>query len=639
MSDYVAIDSKIYTMEYIAKIFDEEERSSSFDRVDNIVMQFGTHFHHLGRICYDDFKITNKNNCELRVNLASINLDGTQFVKRLLPYLSELLSDGKRVRTLYGNTGFIISLFNHIREIGWVLRCDKSSIRAFVNRYTDHLLHQIKIYDRSLKLGLSTHTAQSYQSQAISFLSYAIRVEESELTGGLPLIQRNNNQVESAMALLDDDLSHQFNLYTQVFRQFSDIVLDHKKLPMPVNLNSEKLWIAPSYSQWLKPKHKKTIGLRGFNYDTGKFYNIEELELLEHCKGKQRYQLGQHISQARNATEKANEPYSLLRLLLAGWACRAYFMHFLIVTGENDSTAASLLFDDEYLTTRSEQHFRSIKWRANGIDVHYDIQNEFVSDFQRYIQLRDYLVKYYQQDYKALFISAAVSKLTKLSTDGNASCNFRRLFSVQFTGKPLTGTSKSFRVSKSLWVRESYGSGISSYIMQHQDRTADSNYTSKNDNKTAEQLTDYFMELDKLLLKDKGTEEPIPSGHCAEPAMPDALPSLPLGSAITVNCGTLEGCLFCSKFRTHADEDDIRKLLSVKYVIMQSQHLAASSEHFDGVYQVVLTRVDDLLARISDVNSTISSVIDKVRKEVFEQERLSEYWYRKLELLEELGLL
>ncbi|MGV2874129.1 hypothetical protein [Colwellia sp. E150_009] len=107
------------------------------------------------------------------------------------------------------------------------------------------------------------------------------------------------------------------------------------------------------------------------------------------------------------------------------------------------------MFEDEYLTEKSEQHFKSIKWRANGIPVRYDIQNEFVADFQRYIQLRNYLIDHYQQVYKALFISAAVSKLTQLSTKGDVSCSFRKLFAIQFTGTPLTGTSKSFRVNKS----------------------------------------------------------------------------------------------------------------------------------------------------------------------------------------------
>jgi hypothetical protein len=638
MNRFTLITPKIYTIEELTDLFENDD-AFSLNRVDNIVIQFGSTFQHLGRICYKNFQVTNKNNRKLNVDIDSIDVVAIQFAKKLIPYLADLKLDGIRVRTLSGLTSFIISLFKYIRKNGLNLLCNKTTIRNIIHSYTDNLLHQIKVYDRNLNLGLSTHTAQTYQSRVISFFSYVIEIEESELTGGLFIIQRNNNQVQSAIALNDDAFAQQFNLYTKIFRQFSNIVLDHIEIPTSVNLNNEQLWIAPSYNQWLKPKHKKTIGLRGFNYDNGHFYTVEELELLAHCKGKKRYQLGQHVSQARDATVKVNQQYSTLRLLLAAWACRAYFMHFLIVTGENDSTAASLMFEDEYLTERSEQHFKSIKWRANGIMVNYDIQNEFVGDFQRYIQLRDYLIKYYQQDYKALFISAAVSKLTTLSTKGDVSCSFRKLFSVQFTGTPLTGTSKSFRVSKSLWVRDNYGSGISSYIMQHNNKTADSHYTNKDEEKSAEQITDYFVALDEQLLKEPVSSVPIPSGNCTEPSKPEPLNFLPLNNAITVSCGNHEGCLFCSKYRIHADEADIRKLLSVEYLIIQSQNLAASQEHFDSVYKPVLIRIEDLLDHIGDKQPSSLTLIKNVRKEVFEQELLSEYWYRKLELLDDLGLL
>jgi hypothetical protein len=638
MSNYTTINPIIYTIEEISKLFEKDD-TYSFNRVDNIVIQFGSSFHHLGRIYYKNIKITKKNNRKLSVDLDSIDVAAIQFLKKLISYLSDSMLDGKRVRTLSSFTGYIISIFKYIRKNRISLLCNKESIQSFIDSYTDYLLHQIKIYDRSLKLGLSTHTAQTYQSRVISFFSYVIEIEESELTGGLFIIQRNNNQVQSALALNDDAFAQQFNFYTQIFRQFSNIVLDHIEIPTSVNINNEQLWLAPSYTQWLKPKHKKTIGLRGFNYDNGHFYTVEELELLDHNKGKKRYQLGQHVTQAGDATVKVNLEYSTLRLLLAAWACRAYFMHFLIVTGENDSTAATLMFEAKFLTERNEQNFKSIKWRANGVTVNYDIQNEFVADFQRYIKLRSYLIDYYQQDYKALFISAAVSKLTKLSTKGDVSCSFRKLFALQFTGTPLTGTSKSFRVSKSLWVRVNFGTGISSYIMQHNNKTADSHYTDKDEEKSAEQLSDFFVELNNQLLTEPLPVIPIPSGNCTETSKPEPLNSVPINSAITVKCGNHEGCLFCNKYRIHADEADIRKLFSVKYLIIQSQNLAASQEHFDSVYKPVLTRIEDLLEHIGDKQPSCLTLIKNVRKEVFEQELLSEYWYRKLELLDNLGLL
>ncbi len=117
--------------------------------------------------------------------------------------------------------------------------------------------------------------------------------------------------------------------------------------------------------------------------------------------------------------------------------------------------------------------------------------------------------------------------------------------------------------------------------MQHNNKTANSHYTNKGEEKSAEQITDYFSELDKQILKEPVSSVSIPSGNCTEPS----------NNAITVSCENNEGCLFCSKYRIHADESDIRKLLSVKYLITQSQTLAASQEHFDRVYKPVLIRI------------------------------------------------
>ncbi|MGV2874128.1 hypothetical protein [Colwellia sp. E150_009] len=150
--------------------------------------------------------------------------------------------------------------------------------------------------------------------------------------------------------------------------------------------------------------------------------------------------------------------------------------------------------------------------------------------------------------------------------------------------------------------------------MQHSNNTADYHYAGKDVNKSAEQLSDYFVELDNQLLKKSHPVTAIPSGNCSELSKPEMLDSLPLNGVVTVNCGSHEGCLFCSKYRIHADETDIRKLLSLKYFIIQSQNLAASQEHFDSVYKSVLTRIESLLGHIGNKKPSCLTLIKKFVK-------------------------
>jgi len=52
-----------------------------------------------------------------------------------------------------------------------------------------------------------------------------------------------------------------------------------------------------------------------------------------------------------------------------------------------------------------------------------------------------------------------------------------------------------------------------------------------------------------------------------------------------------------------------------------------------------LAHIEDLLDHMGDTQLSYLTLIKNIRNEVFEQEILSEYWNRKLELIDDLGLL
>ena len=64
------------------------------------------------------------------------------------------------------------------------------------------------------------------------------------------------------------------------------------------------------------------------------------------------------------------------------------------------------------------------------------------------------------------------------------------------------------------------------------------------------------------------------------------------------DCRRAEGCLFCDKFRVHADERDTRKLLSCRYCIQQTSHLAASEEQFQRPFNPILERIQAILDEV-----------------------------------------
>jgi hypothetical protein len=85
----------------------------------------------------------------------------------------------------------------------------------------------------------------------------------------------------------------------------------------------------------------------------------------------------------------------------------------------------------------------------------------------------------------------------------------------------------------------------------------------------------------------------------------------------------------------HADERDTRKLLSCRYCIQQTSHLAASEEQFQRLFNPILGRIQAIL---DEVDRREAGMVERVRREVEEEGELDPYWAGKLEMLMALEL-
>jgi len=633
MLRYERLDTVVYTVEEINKAFELEENPTIFDRVDNIIIKFKNYHYNLGNICY--LKVKRKREI-LSVVLSSLDQCRVEIAKSLLKYLDDLYIDGCSVLVILGKVRRLSIFLGTLDDNNIEFKIEQQSIVNALIYYSNELNHKIKIYDRELKVGLTTATAHNYQKWVLDFCSFMLNIDSKILLHSRYIIKANGHEVVKSTALSDELLTTEFNQYTYIFRRFSSIVLNNESFPLIFDLNNELYWITPIG----KVVHKDSDRLKKspiFNFNKGRNYSLNEITASKHYKhaGHRNHA----IKQAKKNKIKANTPYSAARVFIALYACKAYFMHFLFLTGENDSTAASLIFNNNYTIESSETNFKSIKWRANGQTVKYDIQTEFIDDFKIYLRLRSYLLKAYNQSHKELFLHVYKNTLIPAYTSGEVSPWIRKLSSLLFNKNNFIATSKTIRVTKSLWLRNHHGSSLSSYILQHSDKTSSSSYTGSNFESSSEELTHYFSELTNQLLISPGKEISIPSGNCVEPSTPQVVSKTVSTSLLTIDCADQKSCLFCNKYKLHGDEIDIRKLLSIKYLILQSKHLANSIEHFQNVYDLMLARIDDLLSQIKCLGEDQTTLVHEVKQQVFEEEMLSDYWYQKLELLNELGVL
>ena len=186
--------------------------------------------------------------------------------------------------------------------------------------------------------------------------------------------------------------------------------------------------------------------------------------------------------------------------------------------------------------------------------------------------------------------------------------------------------------------------------MGHSLDTARNNYARTSFKDAAQQISQFFNELREVAVSQTRTLERIavqtldesvdvqtlPVGACVT-ATPQ--PEKALGftaQAPTPNCQQFEHCLFCQHYAVHADDMDIRKLLSLKSLLAYVKQKATDLVKWEQQFGVVLHRIDEVLNDLSNTYENLHDRIFSIQEEV-ESGDLDAYWLNHFELLLDLG--
>ena len=171
--------------------------------------------------------------------------------------------------------------------------------------------------------------------------------------------------------------------------------------------------------------------------------------------------------------------------------------------------------------------------------------------------------------------------------------------------------------------------------MQHSVETALRDYSNGSDVEHQVQMGKFFAAMQKTVLargnRIKGSE-PRSLGACAKPNLPAPIVAHP---PIAVECSRPEGCLYCENYRIHADEIDVRKVISARHCIRVTAQYATSLEEHDRVFGQVLARIDEIL---DEVRGFDSELVMRVETQVDEEGLLDSFWSAKLDTLMVLGM-
>lgn len=279
---------------------------------------------------------------------------------------------------------------------------------------------------------------------------------------------------------------------------------------------------------------------------------------------------------------------------------------------------------------------RQIKFRASGKEVPLSFTTTTVRRFRKYLEIRRQLIDSTGvEDPGSVFVmherkNELVSPINKrlLSYLG------RRLALVSDEPLPKLNL-RQLRSFKQNFLVSTVGPQIASELMGHTVETAIRVYSQGRLGERAKEIGGFLGSLQSTVTEAARApgETEVGAGGCREV---DAPAAALLDPPVEPDCKKNEGCLFCDKFILHADERDIRKILSFRYIQRKLYQLQPTAVAADTAYGPLESRVSSLIAQLRE---KAPEMVSRIEVEVDEQRLLSPYWKAKAQQLAFLGLI
>lgn len=594
----------------------------------------------VGSWCYTSRKKLSKNklseDCAIvLVESGSFREQRVDFVKKFLEYLYCQIGLRKSIKSM---ASFVWQF-----QI-FLVWCDANSIEALdgreqfllsVRKYTEYLIDGIR---RNV---INNNTGASYQGIIFSIGKAVYNDPYGDIFKSIRRIRRSQAATYVTEKPDVEAAAKEFRLYKGLFDQLSRLVVERLEFPLKITLEHDEYWFFPNPLPFVgvnEVEASQVLAERfhAYNYESGEIRSVDEIIARLKCVSvDRRYYAKKRREEALQSIQYANDnPYHDKRVLAASLALQSFVMMFAANTGMSLGLMASLQWDDGlYDMHRERQGFRTIKYRANGKLVSFLIGSSFVGSFRRFLELRGYLISAFGlKTYPRLFFGVVSGELRELAM------NFTTVFHLRvkryFNFEPSI-TTRMWRANKSDWLIRNSDISTASIVLQNSPETVIRHYAQGSQVEADNEITKFFSVYKSgLIAKRNESLQPISVGQCRSVGNPKPLE----GGLIPPDCGKPEGCLFCENYRIHADKVDIVKLYSCKYVIELARTASHSEEHFFKLFGPVLKRIDEIIDFIVGKRLLDADDILKIKKDVFELERLDFYWLNKLRLLEDLGV-
>ena len=579
---------------------------------------------------------------------ASFDEKRRYFLQCLTDYLLQMSgSDLSKGLFYYTNKMFLDWVDSQKKNFDF---SNQDSVIDAYRRYSKYLVDRTLLADTDEK-NLAAHTAKQYQRNAAKLIAYVFDCHEIDIVSQAMQVQSQRYDVP-VLPIAKEDHQKTYATLLNVFREIHRIVVQENDFPAHFqSVDEEDFYF---YSGFHHQTEKQHIQFDMQNY-LAKYPIIPALpkmladfELEEDSEHRKR--IRENRNQAiRKLEERNKDKRHLERTRLASYGLAIGMLLFIAQTGANLDTAQQLQLDTmEILPSTRGRRFSGTKSRAGGKTVYPEFGVKFEPVFRKIMELREW----YLEDETCDFVFLQRNELLKFVPIGHNKLQNMKRFLQRIFPKMVWITPQQWRKHKSSQTVE-FSDGdllLEAEVMGHSLDTARNNYSRISFKDAAQQISQFFNELREVAVSQTRTVERIavqmldetvdvqtlPVGACTTISLQPEKAAGFNAQAPTPNCQQFEHCLFCQHYAVHADDEDVRKLLSLKSLLGYVKQKATDLIKWEQQFGVVLHRIDEVLTELSNTYVDLRERIVAIQDEV-ESGDLDAYWLNHFELLIDLG--
>lgn len=556
--------------------------------------------------------------------------------KFLRTFFEYIVSRGFRESTIRSLISRVRLAFNKIDDLGCLeyLR-DPEITKAIYISISIKLKHDVQ---SNLLL---PRTAQGIQG-GLSFLIY-IRFGRSFSEHVKNSTIKITGKVSPTQPREINDLRIAYDTYKTLALGLTDFLVNKRPFPCLLEFPEYKTHLFPCSNHRVTPYCYRPTDV--YNHEEGRM--VTENEYFSKRPDKHEPELRNNLKRSiqRLMMDNAN-CRAKSRRALAATAMQSYQMIFMMLTGAYITELNKIEFDSDMEFKKSITHksYRTVKFRAAGREIQYDLASGAVSLFKNYLKLREYVLNGKQQ--KLLFFGLKVKSWETVPVCESSIRAFQRakMIGIFMPRDFDLITARQVRKTKSLFLHEQpeIDSSVVAEVLNHSTETNQCFYMEVSSEKAIGEL-DYFWssaheaathikyKVDENCTNDKKTSV----GHCNDYQHPNAISNNP---PIVPNCKTMYGCLYCEHYICHAnDADDIHKLCSLLYIITGVMN-ASESKKAKELFIMLSARVRYILHQIKMKSIHGNELVCLYLSRSFKYGELTPYWECRLQRYESLGI-